>query len=79
MRTLPRLTYELGKIRLFGAFGQNHLKAMVQTKYITAVFRLVIDAVSRSASNDGSKWVCVPVEWEIGKFELPSQKPSTHS
>jgi len=31
------------------------------------------------AANDGSKWVCVPVEWEIGKFERLSQKPSTHS
>jgi hypothetical protein len=52
---------------------------MVQTNHIAAVFRLVIDAVSRCASNDGSKWVCVPVEWEIGKFERLSQKPSTHS
>jgi hypothetical protein len=57
----------------------NHLKAMVQTKHIATVFRLVIDAVSRCAANDGSKWVCVPVEWEIGKFERLSQKPSTHS
>jgi hypothetical protein len=31
------------------------------------------------AANDGSECICVLVEWEIGKFELMSQKSSTHS
>jgi len=39
----------------------------------------VVLAVVTRAANDGSECICVLVEWEIGKFELLSQKPSTHS
>jgi hypothetical protein len=41
--------------------------------------RLTIGTIGARAANDDSKRVCVPVEWEIGKFERLSQEPSTHS
>jgi hypothetical protein len=43
--------------------------------------RLVIDSISRRASNDGCKWICVLVEWKTSKFERMPQKsvgPSPH-
>jgi hypothetical protein len=30
--------------------------------------------VLRGTANDGSEWICLPVEWEIGKFERVPQK-----
>jgi hypothetical protein len=36
--------------------------------------RLTIGTIGARAANDDSKRVCVPVEWEIGKFERLSQK-----
>ena len=44
--------------------------------------RLAIGVIVTRAANDGSKWICVLVEWKIGKFERMPQKllgPSPHS
>jgi len=43
--------------------------------------RLAIDFIVTRVANDGSKWVCVPVESKIGKFKGMPQKllsPSPH-
>ena len=41
--------------------------------------RLAVESIVTRAADDGSECICVLIEWEIGKFELLSQKPSTHS
>ena len=59
--------------------GPNRLTGFFASSYVPQcprpfANRLAIGTIGARAANDDSKRVCVPVEWEIGKFERLSQK-----